>query len=79
MTNFMSPQSQIATDSSSGFPTAIDSILASFKNLCISTNSEKKVATDDRDYYEKLMDALSTKSSTSEAPTLTASSTPLNL
>ena len=79
MTNFMSPQSQIATDSSSGFHTAIDSILASFKNLRIFTNSEKKVARDDRDYYDKLMEALSTKSSTSEAPTLTASSTPLNL
>ena len=75
-TKFNGPQS-LGSNSSIGFST-ISNILSSFKNLCISPNSENKVASDDRDYYDKLMEALSTKSSSCEVQTLSPSK-PLNL
>ena len=69
----------LGSDSSLGFST-ISNILASFKTLCISPNFENKVAsTDDRDYYDKLMEALSTKSSTIEVQPFSPTSASLNL
>jgi len=69
----------LGSASSLGFST-ISNILASFKTLCISPNFENKVAsTDDRDYYDKLMEALSTKSSTIEALPFSPTSASLNL